>query len=88
VLVQAVWQAGLVCLINRRDADALYAACYLCHPSSQIEEMVEVPVVLELASDLLDRRCPIFRCDDRFCYRSAAAAQPMLPAVNRSSACS
>jgi hypothetical protein len=28
----------------------------------QIEEMVEVPVVLELASDLLDRRCPIFRC--------------------------
>lgn len=27
----------------------------------QIEEMVEVPVVLELASDLLDRRCPIFR---------------------------
>jgi hypothetical protein len=30
----------------------------------QIEEMVEVPVVLELASDLLDRRCPIFRCGE------------------------
>jgi hypothetical protein len=28
----------------------------------QVEELVEVPVVLELASDLLDRRCPIFRC--------------------------
>jgi glucosamine 6-phosphate synthetase-like amidotransferase/phosphosugar isomerase protein len=29
----------------------------------QVEELVEVPVVLELASDLLDRRCPIFRDD-------------------------
>jgi glucosamine--fructose-6-phosphate aminotransferase (isomerizing) len=29
----------------------------------QVEEMVEVPVVLELASDLLDRCCPIFRDD-------------------------
>lgn len=27
----------------------------------QIEGLVEVPVVLELASDMLDRRCPIFR---------------------------
>ena len=28
-----------------------------------VEELTEVPVVLELASDLLDRRCPIFRDD-------------------------
>lgn len=28
-----------------------------------MEELVEVPVVLELASDLLDRHCPIFRDD-------------------------
>jgi glucosamine 6-phosphate synthetase-like amidotransferase/phosphosugar isomerase protein len=28
-----------------------------------VEEMVEVPVALELASDLLDRKCPIFRDD-------------------------
>ena len=30
---------------------------------TQIEDLVEVPVVLELASDLLDRRAPIFRDD-------------------------
>lgn len=30
---------------------------------SQVEEMVDIPVVLELASDLLDRNCPIFRDD-------------------------
>ena len=28
-----------------------------------VEELVDIPVVLELASDLLDRRCPIFRDD-------------------------
>mmetsp|Transcript_12034 Transcript_12034/g.21332 ORF Transcript_12034/g.21332 Transcript_12034/m.21332 type:complete len:702 (-) Transcript_12034:208-2313(-) len=28
-----------------------------------LEDMCDVPVVLELASDLLDRRCPIFRDD-------------------------
>jgi glucosamine--fructose-6-phosphate aminotransferase (isomerizing) len=28
-----------------------------------VEELTELPVVLELASDLLDRRCPIFRDD-------------------------
>lgn len=28
-----------------------------------VEELTEIPVVLELASDLLDRRCPIFRDD-------------------------
>jgi hypothetical protein len=26
-----------------------------------VEELTDIPVVLELASDLLDRRCPIFR---------------------------
>ena len=29
----------------------------------KVEEMVEVPVVLELASDMLDRRAPVFRDD-------------------------
>ena len=28
-----------------------------------VEEMVSRPVACELASDLLDRRCPIFRDD-------------------------
>jgi glucosamine--fructose-6-phosphate aminotransferase (isomerizing) len=36
-----------------------------------LEEMVEVPVVMELASDLLDRRCPIFRWA-LLCWRRAA----------------
>lgn len=26
-----------------------------------MEELVEAPVVMEVASDFLDRRCPIFR---------------------------
>ncbi|GMH45196.1 hypothetical protein BSKO_13153 [Bryopsis sp. KO-2023] len=38
-----------------------YNACLAARPT--VEEMCEVPVVLELASDLLDRRCPIFRDD-------------------------
>lgn len=38
-----------------------YNACLASRPT--VEEMCEVPVVLELASDLLDRRCPIFRDD-------------------------
>ncbi len=36
-----------------------YHACLASRQT--LEEMVEVPVVMELASDLLDRRCPIFR---------------------------
>ena len=28
-----------------------------------MEELADVPVALELASDLMDRRCPIFRDD-------------------------
>ena len=37
--------------------------CVLFLSAVQMEEMVEVPVALELASDLLDRKCPIFRDD-------------------------
>jgi glucosamine--fructose-6-phosphate aminotransferase (isomerizing) len=28
-----------------------------------VEDLVNIPVACELASDLLDRRCPIFRDD-------------------------
>uniref|UniRef100_A0A7S0WPK8 glutamine--fructose-6-phosphate transaminase (isomerizing) n=1 Tax=Chlamydomonas leiostraca TaxID=1034604 RepID=A0A7S0WPK8_9CHLO len=38
-----------------------YNACLAARQT--VEEMCDVPVVLELASDLLDRRCPIFRDD-------------------------
>lgn len=38
-----------------------YHACLAAR--STIEQLAEVGVVLELASDLLDRRCPIFRDD-------------------------
>lgn len=38
-----------------------YHAAMACRQT--VEELTEIPVVLELASDLLDRRCPIFRDD-------------------------
>jgi glutamine---fructose-6-phosphate transaminase (isomerizing) len=38
-----------------------YHACLAARQT--VEEMSECPVVLELASDLLDRRGPIFRDD-------------------------
>ena len=38
-----------------------YHAAMACRQT--MEELTEIPVVLELASDLLDRRCPIFRDD-------------------------
>lgn len=52
----------------RRCRRIMFVACgtsyHACLASRQtMEEMCEVPVVLELASDLLDRRCPIFRDD-------------------------
>eukprot|EP00803_Ostreobium_quekettii_P007601 evm.model.scf_98.2 EVM.evm.TU.scf_98.2 scf_98:6056-11396(+) len=52
----------------RRCRRIMFVACgtsyHACLASRQtVEEMCEVPVSLELASDLLDRRCPIFRDD-------------------------
>lgn len=38
-----------------------YHACLACRQT--VEELVDVPVSLELASDLMDRRCPIARDD-------------------------
>ena len=38
-----------------------YHSCLACRQT--VEELVDVPVALELASDLMDRRCPIFRDD-------------------------
>jgi len=52
----------------RRSRRIMFVACGTSYHSalasrSLMEEMVEVPVALELASDLLDRKCPIFRDD-------------------------
>lgn len=52
----------------RRCRRIMFVACgtsyHSCLAARQtMEEFCEVPVVLELASDLLDRRCPIFRDD-------------------------
>jgi glucosamine--fructose-6-phosphate aminotransferase (isomerizing) len=38
-----------------------YHACLACRQI--VEELTELPVSVELASDFLDRRCPIFRSD-------------------------
>jgi len=58
-------QTGAVIRNSRR---IMFVACgtsyHACLAARQtVEEMCDVPVVLELASDLLDRRCPIFRDD-------------------------
>ncbi len=50
----------------RRSRRIMFVACGTSYNSclaarQVVEEMADVPVVLELASDLLDRRCPIFR---------------------------
>ncbi|KAF5827968.1 hypothetical protein DUNSADRAFT_18444 [Dunaliella salina] len=52
----------------KRCRRVMFVACGTSYHAAMaarqtIEEMCEVPVVLELASDLLDRRCPIFRDD-------------------------
>ncbi|KAL6750133.1 hypothetical protein V8C86DRAFT_2820153 [Haematococcus lacustris] len=52
----------------RRCRRIMFVACgtsfNACLATRQtVEDMCDVPVVLELASDLLDRRCPIFRDD-------------------------
>lgn len=69
-LTQRIKLGGLVDTgpVIRRARRIMFVACgtsfNACLASRQtLEEMVEVPVVLELASDLLDRRCPIFRDD-------------------------
>jgi glucosamine--fructose-6-phosphate aminotransferase (isomerizing) len=50
----------------------------------QVEELVEVPVVLELASDLLDRRCPIFRDDTCVFVSQSGETADTLRALGRS----
>ena len=52
-------------------------ACLACRQT--VEELVDIPVTLELASDLMDRRCPIFR-DDMcvFVSQSGETADTML----------
>jgi glucosamine--fructose-6-phosphate aminotransferase (isomerizing) len=52
----------------RRGRRILFMACgtsfHACLACRQIvEELTEMPVALELASDFMDRRCPIFRDD-------------------------
>jgi glucosamine--fructose-6-phosphate aminotransferase (isomerizing) len=52
----------------RRSRRMMFIACGTSYHAAMcsrqcMEELTEIPVVLELASDLLDRRCPIFRDD-------------------------
>lgn len=52
----------------KRSRRIMFIACgtsyHSCLAARQtVEELVDVPVALELASDLMDRRCPIFRDD-------------------------
>ena len=52
----------------RRSRRIVFIACGTSYHAAMcsrqtVEELTQIPVVLELASDFLDRRCPIFRDD-------------------------
>lgn len=52
----------------RRSRRIIFIGCGTSYHAAMcarqtMEELTDIPVVLELASDLLDRRCPIFRDD-------------------------
>ena len=52
----------------RRSRRMMFIACGTSYNAAMcarqtVEELTDIPVVLEIASDLLDRRCPIFRDD-------------------------
>jgi glutamine---fructose-6-phosphate transaminase (isomerizing) len=52
----------------RRSRRLMFIGCGTSYHAAMcarqtVEELCEIPVVLELASDLLDRRCPLFRDD-------------------------
>ncbi len=50
-----------LCVCVSPHTGTSYHACLAARQT--IEDLCELPVVLELASDLLDRRCPVFRDD-------------------------
>ncbi|KAG1675057.1 hypothetical protein FOA52_002716 [Chlamydomonas sp. UWO 241] len=53
-----------ICKSRRLMFIACGTSFHACLAARQtVEELCDLPVVLELASDLLDRRCPIFRDD-------------------------
>lgn len=52
-----------------------FHACLACRQT--VESLTDLPVNLELANDLLDRRCLIFR-DDMFVFVSQSGRQPTL----------
>lgn len=63
----------------RRSRRLMFIACGTSYHAAMacrqtVEELTEIPVVLELASDLLDRRCPIFRDDT--CVFVSQVGQP------------
>jgi hypothetical protein len=52
----------------RRSRRIMFVGCGTSYHAAMcarqtMEELTDIPVVLELASDLLDRRCPVFRDD-------------------------
>ena len=58
-----------------------YHSCLACRQT--VEELVDVPVALELASDLMDRLCPIFRDDTCvFVSQSGETADTLLVRVS------
>jgi glutamine---fructose-6-phosphate transaminase (isomerizing) len=56
-----------------------YHACLAMRPL--FEGLAEVPVVLEIASDLIDRQCPIFRDDTVVCVSQSGETADTLAAL-------
>ena len=56
-----------------------YHSC-LCARQS-IEELTEIPVVIELASDFVDRQCPLFRDDTLFFVSQSGETADTLAAL-------
>ena len=79
-LAAAAGRSAPVCLC--RDASCTHSF----FPSPSAPPAEQVPVVLELASDLLDRRCPIFR-DDTCVFVSQVGAAAGRRCVDTSWAC-
>ena len=57
-----------------------YHACLACRQT--VEELVGLPVSLELASDLMDRRCPIYRDDACVFVSQSGETADTLAALN------
>jgi glucosamine--fructose-6-phosphate aminotransferase (isomerizing) len=71
----------------RRSRRLIFVGCGTSYHAAMctrqtMEELTDIPVVLEIASDLLDRRCPIFRDDTVFFVSQSGETADTLRALD------